>query len=100
MNNFNANPILIDTVMGASWRSTVVPFVGVHPLRPRQVYWYNPVSPGDLFQIVDPTEGNMVRLEGRCESADQSQWFPIPGYVAWRDFTVSTLTSGTLLIFY
>ena len=103
-NNFAAQPFLIDTAMVASWRNTAIfasgPLPSAHPLHPRQVYWYNPAVIGDTFVITDPTASNIVRLEGRCEVDNQSQWFPLPGNTLWPDFIVGTLSSGTLFVYY
>jgi hypothetical protein len=78
---------------------SLLPAVNQHPfLLIEKVYWKTPASQGDTVSIVD-AQGNVL-LPLACEVAGQSQiidWSARPKI--WRDFQVTTLSSGTLFIF-
>ncbi len=67
------------------------------PLRVVKVYWFNPTAIGNAFTITDGT--GKVLIEGRCEVANQSQVFDFPKPIRWKNFQVTVLGSGTLLIY-
>jgi hypothetical protein len=80
--------------MGATFNAGV----GNPPLvQVTRVYWENPTTIAHTFQIVDAA--GTVLLEGRCEVANQSQAFDFVNARIWKDFQVTTLSSGTLWIY-
>jgi hypothetical protein len=95
-NTFQNNPIVIDTVMVVTYLNSSPP--NKLAIYPRKIYWLNPANIGDTFVINDP-QGNLL-FEGRCEVANQSQYFDAPVSDKWRDFIVNTLASGTLIIYF
>lgn len=95
-NNFANNPLIIDTPMGATYLNSSPP--NKLAIYPRKIYWLNPANIGDTFAIND---ANGVPLfAGRCEVANQSQFFDAPVSDKWRDFIVPTISSGTLYIYF
>lgn len=99
-NNLNSNPLVIQNSV-VSYKTAVTASVGtLFSFRVMKVYWENPGTIGDVVTIGDPASG-MTLLNLRCEVAGQSQvvdWTAFP--VLWRDFSIDTISSGTLYIYY
>jgi hypothetical protein len=95
-NTWNS-PFILDTVMSNTYRNTVGPVnnLSIFPLR---VYWLNPSNIGDTFQFVDPN--GVVIFEGRCEVANQSQYFDVANPDKWIDWKLGTLSSGKIELYY
>jgi hypothetical protein len=94
-NNYTQNPITVDALMSASSYQNVVPAAYSHPyLRIRKIQWVGQTA-GASFTIEDG-QGNII-AQGSYVSADQSYDFADPA--TWRDFQVTQLTSGRLLLF-
>lgn len=71
----------------------------LHILR---AYWYEPAAATDICAITDPVSGiDLLRLEGgNGTSTAQSQTMDFSAHpLAWSDFIVSTLGSGTLYLY-
>jgi len=95
-NVLTTNPYKIDTAMTQSMKTAGgLPNNG--PIYVTEVYWLNPASSGDTFVITD--SNSTTFLTGRCESANQSQVFPLVPPRSISDFTVGTLASGTIYIY-
>jgi hypothetical protein len=96
--NLLTNPIVLTATMGATFQASL-PVINQRPyILVEKVLWESPVTPGDAVSIVD-SQGNVL-LPLTCEVASQSQivdWSAHPKI--WRDFQVTTLTSGTLYIY-
>lgn len=68
-------------------------------LKVEKVYWFNPLTVGDIVDIGDPVSG-LTLLNLRCEVANQSQiidWTSNPKL--WQDFQIDEFSSGTLFIY-
>jgi hypothetical protein len=94
-NVLTLTPYKIDTASATSFKNQG----GLPTNQPfwvSEVYWFNPVTPGDTFVMTD-TSGAVIRT-GRCEVANQSQVFQFVPPRLLADFTVATLASGTLYI--
>jgi hypothetical protein len=96
-NVLNVRPLKIDTTFSTKFSVQTGAPTGV-TLNLDEIYWYNPSASGDTFTVT-LGDGNTVIRQGRCESANQSQVFPMYGLTI-TDFTVPTLSSGTLYIYY
>lgn len=97
-NNFTSNPIQVDTVFTSPTFASATKLPTNSELTLHEIYWYNPTNIGDTFSIT-LADGQTVLRNGRCEVANQSQVFRMWG-IRIRNFTVPTLTSGTLFIYY
>jgi len=63
-----------------------------------RVYWYNPVTVGDIF-ILTNNEGKLI-VRGRCEVANQSQFFDFSAIPLSTDgYGIAALSSGQLDIY-
>lgn len=63
-----------------------------------RVYWYNPITPGDTFVLTD-IAGDII-VQGRCEVANQSQWFDFSAMpVEVTGVAMGALSSGTLFVY-
>lgn len=63
-----------------------------------RVYWLNPATIGDTFMLTDGT-GHVI-LSGRCEVANQSQFFDFSTLpIEVNGIGVGQLSSGTLYIY-
>lgn len=114
-NSYNQQPIVITTVMGAGWKSlqtlnstnqpVTAQNVGVtipsqFGINVYKVIWDNPTTAGHTFTIVDPQNSNVL-LAGTAGVANQDVEYDFESAPAnWRDFKVTTISSGTLYIFY
>jgi hypothetical protein len=100
-NNYNTKPIYLDSTMASGWRALQTLNVGTQwGFNVSYVEWQAPVSAGDKFVIVDPAS-SAVLLEGSCGQANADVPFDLGDTLpAWRDFKVTTLNSGILLIWY
>jgi len=95
-NNLNTNPITLTTTQ-TSYKGAVSSSQGtLFTLRIKSVYWRNPITIGDVFLLIDPASGREI-LRGRCETANQSQLFPLNMLVS--DFACDQLDSGSLEIY-
>lgn len=96
-NTYATNPIKIDTAFSTSYKANGgMPTSGALYLD--EIYWYKPVTPGtDTFTMND-NGGNTLR-QGQCETANISQKFSMYGRMI-SDFSVPTLSSGILYIYY
>lgn len=97
-NSFTSNPIKVDTPFSSPTFAQSVELPTNSELKIKEVYWYNPSNIGDLFSFT-MSDGQTVLRQGRCEVANQSQVFLMYD-IRIRDFTVPTLGSGTLYIYY
>lgn len=97
-NNLTSNPIAIDTIFTSPTFANSTKLPTNSELKLFEVYWYNPVNIGDTFSIT-LADGQTVIRQGRCEVANQSQVFRMWG-IRIKDFTVPTLGSGTIFIYY
>lgn len=96
MSDFSGNPLVITAPMGATYLNSGPP--NNLAVMPRKIYWLNPANIGDTF-IINSADGRVL-FTGRCEVANQSQFFDAPVSDKWRDFQVTTLASGTLYIYF
>lgn len=92
-NNLVVNPISVDTVMASAADPG-------QPMYVKLVYWFNPATLADAFTIHDSSAGANVLLEGRAETANQSQAFYFDPPQLWGNFQVSVIDSGTLYIYH
>lgn len=112
-NSYNSMPIKIDTVMTQGWRALQtlnqgnLPSVAQNPanvnrqwgFRCLAIQWTGIGSVGDKFTVIDPNDSTIL-FQGQAGSTTADQYYPFPNPPAWRDFKVSVLGSGTLLIAY
>lgn len=113
-NNYNTQPILIDSVMGAGWRSLQTLNTGNQPATAQnagltipsqfgmnvyKIVWTKPTTIGHTFVIVDPQNSNVL-FEGAAGVANQDVEYTFYAPANWRDFKVTTIQSGVLEIFY
>lgn len=96
-NALNQNPILVDTVMGTSFKNTAGSLPNNGPLYVSKVEWFSPVTAADTFVMTDGTGSSF--LQGACETALQSQIFDFIPPRGISDFTVGTIASGKLKIY-
>ena len=99
-NDFTSLPIKVDTAMTVTYQnSTGCPNnLSLYPLK---IYWYDPAATGDTFVITaGSATTSQVLFEGRCESTSQSQYFDVASCDRWKDFSVSTLGSGVLWLYF
>lgn len=115
-NNYNVQPIKLDTAMGSGWRAlqtlntgtlTLTSPAGVVTTVPAQrgiwvtkVIWENPTSVGHTFSISDPNNSGTVLLAGACGVADQDVPYDFVNAAQWRDFKLTQISSGVLYIYY
>jgi len=97
-NNFASNPIKVDTAFSTSYKAVAGALPTNSELNLLEIYWVNPGTIGDTFSLTT-VDGNITLATGRCEVANQSQLFQMYGKRI-SDFTVPTLSSGTLWIKY
>lgn len=112
-NNYNNNPILIDTVMASGWRASQTLNSGNLPatlqnpgpitrqwgIRVVKIEWTNIASAGDKIIIVDPVDST-VKFQATAQSLDDKLYDVVDSGMPWKDFKVSTIGSGLLLITY
>jgi len=65
------------------------------PVYIKFIYWYKPATAGHLLSLVDKSGNDIV--VGRCETDDESQWFPI--YTKFDAIHCDDMDSGTLYIY-
>lgn len=93
-NNLLQNPITINAAMATPFQASI-PSINQRPyLRIRKIQWIGQTT-GMTFQIEDGL-GNFV-WQGDFVSADQTYDFADP--ITVRDFRVTQLSGGTLLIY-
>lgn len=64
-----------------------------------RVYWFNPGTIGDTFNLTD-ISGKTI-LVGRCEAANQSQFFDFSTLpLDVNGVAVAQLSSGTLYVYF
>ncbi len=101
-NSYNSMPIVINATMSAGWRSLQTLNTGTNAtgIRVFKVIWDAPSTVGNTFEIVDPVDSTVL-LTGTCSVASQDiQYNFDENPASWRDFKVTTLSSGTLYIWY
>ena len=92
-NNFVSNPVKIDTAF-----STAQNLNGGAEVSLDEIYWFNPVTPADTFNIT-LGDGTQVLRTGRCEVANQSQLFSMYARRVTQ-IQAPTLASGTIYIYW
>jgi hypothetical protein len=99
-NNYNTNPIEITATMAAGWKSLQT--LNTQPILGRvyKIVWTGATSASHTFVIVDPNNTSNILAQGEAGTtlADDIQLSPMGD--AWRDFQVTTIGSGTILIWY
>lgn len=114
-NSYNSNPIVITNVMASGWRSLQTLNVGNQPSNAQQVSgrvtrqqginvtnvtWTGMTAAGHTFVIVDSNDGTVL-WQGQAGAELVDQVYDFVGRMGqWRDFKVTTIQSGTLLITY
>jgi hypothetical protein len=115
-NIYTDMPIVIDTVMASGWKAsqaaatfpifkTAAGAVGIKPVK---VLWTGiPTTLAtQTFVIQDSLDSTLVLLQGQYISGATTNNVPDQEYdmevmnVNWRDFKVTTLSAGKLLIWY
>jgi len=99
-NTFN-RPIILTGTMANDYLTTIGAVAGNEkPLRVIKVVWTAPGVSGS-FVITDGSTAGNVLLQGVTPASfagqDVEYDFEVP--LAWRNFKVTTLSAGTLLIF-
>lgn len=89
-NDFNANPLKIDTNMAGG--------AGVgRLLRVTQIVWIVGATGGNLI-ITEPTSGKtLAEFADAAANTEVSQSFAVPR--KWRDFEIASVPSGTVYVF-
>lgn len=96
-NDLTRLPIVLDSTMSSTFRNSS-PGWGPLSIYPLKIYWFNPVNIGDTFVIADAAGKTL--FEGRCEVANQSQYFDIAANTKWFDWQLNTIGSGKIELWY
>ena len=102
-NVYNSYPIQIDTAMASGWKAlqSLVPAANAVGFRVTKVLWQGPVTLGDKFIILDSNDSALILLQGTCGAASADVPYDFNNREAsWRDFKVTRIDSGLLLIWY
>ena len=94
-NSYAVNPIALTTTVASYKAAGGMPSSGAIFID--AVIWASPVTVADTFTMKDPA-GNIL-LTSTCDVANRTQIFPMYGR-AINDFSISQISSGTLLIQY
>lgn len=114
-NNYNANPIILTATMASGWRALQTLNTGNQPVTLQQVsgavtrqlgitvsqvVWTGMTAQAHTFSIIDPNDSTIL-LQGTAGSALTDQFYAFnDAAIPWRDFKVSQLSSGTIMIWY
>lgn len=114
-NVYNSNPIKLDTVMASGWRALQTLNPGNQPataqqlsgpvtrqqgIRVSQVVWTGMTAQAHTFSILDPNDSTIL-LTGVAGASLVDQIYPFnDAPMQWRDFKLSQITSGIILIWY
>ena len=100
MSNLLVNPVILNSTMASGYKASTLAALGSFQyLRVEKIVWEGPVSVGDKLVIEDLIAGNVL-VQLVCDTAVVSQcldWTPKPR--RWADFQLTTLGSGTVLIY-
>jgi len=108
-NDYNSNPIYIDTTFTGGWRSKqtlnsgTLRGYGTTPaqpgIRPTQITWVAPGASGS-YSVTDPNDSTVLAKGTTPASyAGPDPEYTFPATTTWRDFNV-TISDGELLIYY
>jgi hypothetical protein len=96
-NNLTQTPIIITAAMSQSWKAAILAAYGsFQNLIVRKVLWENVGASGDTVSITDGQAVTLLTLTGQGPNIPQQVDFIPP--VRWRDFQVTTISSGQLSI--
>lgn len=112
-NNYNNMPIYIDTVMTQGWRASQTLNTGNLPatlqnpgpitrqwgIRVTKIEWTGIAALNHRVIVTDPVDG-AVKFQTTAQSLVDAQFDVVDKGFTWKDFKVSTLDSGVLLIHY
>jgi hypothetical protein len=114
-NLYNQNPIILTATMGSGWKSLQTLNTGTIPanaqqssgtvlaqpgIRPTRVLWTGATAQGHTFVIESPTD-SIVLLQGQAGSTlADVEYFQDSFAATWKDFQLTQISSGTLLIWY
>lgn len=98
-NNFTSNPIVVDSAMASSYKSSVAATLGsLFTLRIQQVRWLDVGTVGDELRIIDPSSGiELIHERLTVASQEIVVDFSALGKI-WRDFQVVQRDSGRVEI--
>lgn len=99
-NSYNSSPIVLVATMASGWKSlqTLVNASNAVLGRVTKVIWTGMVAAGHQFTIVDPNDStNLLQGSAGTTLIDQEYDFDNAA-AAWRDFQLTRIDSGTLLI--
>lgn len=113
-NTYNSNPIVLNTAMAQGWKSLQTLNTASLPSTRQQlsgavlaqpgiqvvnIVWTGFTAAGHTFAIVDPNDGTQL-FNGQAGTTLIDQQYIWDNSVKWRDFKLSQISSGTLLIYY
>lgn len=99
-NSYNSNPIVLNVVMASGWRALQTLATKQIGIRPTRVLWTGMAATGHTFSIVDPNDGTVL-LQGQAGNTLTDQEYFTDSFAAtWRDFKLSQISSGNLLVWY
>jgi hypothetical protein len=91
------NPIILDTVMGSDfWTSISVPAGQGKPIIVQKIRWVNPGAAGaGAFTIVEPISGKTLE-QGNAPAAslNPDQEIVFPKGKAWRNWQLTAISGG------
>ena len=104
-NSYGSMPIVIDSSMASGWRSLNT-MNGAsagsgrnYGFRVESLVWVGPSTAGHTFSIIDPNDSTVL-AQGTCGVAGADVSYNDFFSKTWRDFKVSQISSGKLLIYY
>lgn len=114
-NTYNSKPIILTTTMASGWRALQTLNTGNLPANAQQtsgavtrqwgiqitkVQWSGMTAAGHTFTIVDPNDSTNL-LQGQAGTALVDQEYDFESSAGkWRDFKLTHIDSGTLLLWY
>jgi hypothetical protein len=117
-NAYNANPIFLTATMASGWKglqtlntgnltSTAQQLSGAVVRQPgiriSKVVWLSrTASQPNSFTIIDPVDSTVLLQDSFVDTATTAptEYDFADNFATWKDFKLSALTSGTLLIYY
>lgn len=97
-NDFTKVPYKVDTVMATTFRNTAGALAGAGSLYIKKVEWVGPTGIGDAYEIQSDIPGNVID-SNKCGVAGVGGERNFNPPLDVRDFKVTVLGSGTLLIY-
>lgn len=94
-NIYNANPIIIDTVMGAGITNE-----RIMPIHVKTIRWVGGTTAGHQATITDGSAGASILWRAICQNANIEINSLLPQMLTWKNFRVTVLASGILYIYH